>query len=267
MSTDTALSARWSTGKGTVTWTICWCVVDKSSTAAGHRRAADVRIRDGVIVEVAPGLHPDGEPVLDADGASVTPGFIDVHTHYDGAMWWGRARRPDATARCTCACGRRRYQPHPARLAGSPTATGLAGLHVLLHRRPPHRARRQRGPLDVVVVGRVPRAFNARARHIAALVGHNLRMSVLGGESFDREATDDERVPIPTCWWSASKAARYGASLSFVDSDSHGRRCPRPHRQPRRTRRHHRDTEALATARQARHPAARPPLHADRRVT
>ena len=30
----------------------------------------------------------------------------------------------------------------------------------------------------------------------------------------------------PTCWWSASKAARIGVSLSFVDSDSHGRRVP-----------------------------------------
>jgi len=49
---------------------------------------ADVRVRDGVIVEVAPGLAPDGEQVVDARSAYVIPGIIDTHTHLDGAMWW-----------------------------------------------------------------------------------------------------------------------------------------------------------------------------------
>jgi N-acyl-D-aspartate/D-glutamate deacylase len=39
---------------------------------------ADVRVRAGRIVEVALGLRPDGEPELDASGALVTPGFIDI---------------------------------------------------------------------------------------------------------------------------------------------------------------------------------------------
>jgi N-acyl-D-amino-acid deacylase len=55
---------------------------------------ADVRVRDGVIVEVAPDLLPDGEPVVDAAGAFVTPGIIDTHTHLDGAMWWNPSLDP-----------------------------------------------------------------------------------------------------------------------------------------------------------------------------
>ena len=55
---------------------------------------ANVRVRDGSVVEVGKGLEPAGEEVLDADGAFVTPGFIDVHTHYDGAMWWDRNLDP-----------------------------------------------------------------------------------------------------------------------------------------------------------------------------
>src|SRR4051812_18222838 len=51
-------------------------------------RAADVRIRDGVIREVAPGLRPDGEREIDATGALVTPGFIDAHTHFDPTVFW-----------------------------------------------------------------------------------------------------------------------------------------------------------------------------------
>jgi dihydroorotase len=47
----------------------------------GERRA-DVRIADGVIVEVAPTLSPtEGDRVIDAAGLMVSPGFVDLHTH------------------------------------------------------------------------------------------------------------------------------------------------------------------------------------------
>ncbi len=52
-------------------------------------RAADVRLDAGEIVEIASGLVPrPGEAVFDASGCLVTPGFIECHTHFDGAMWW-----------------------------------------------------------------------------------------------------------------------------------------------------------------------------------
>ena len=55
---------------------------------------ADVRVRDGVIVEIGAGLAPDGETSIDATGAFVIPGIIDTHTHLDGAMWWNPALDP-----------------------------------------------------------------------------------------------------------------------------------------------------------------------------
>ena len=47
----------------------------------------DVGIRDGKIVEVGR-LTESAHRELDADGLLVTPGWVDVHTHYDGQATW-----------------------------------------------------------------------------------------------------------------------------------------------------------------------------------
>jgi predicted amidohydrolase YtcJ len=47
----------------------------------GSRRA-DVRVRGGLVTQVAPALEPlPGEEVLDCDGAAVVPGLCDHHLH------------------------------------------------------------------------------------------------------------------------------------------------------------------------------------------
>ena len=62
---------------------------------------ADVRIRGGRVVEVGPGLAPEGEPVLDAGDAYVTPGLIESHTHFDAAVWWDPDCDPMPAHGCT----------------------------------------------------------------------------------------------------------------------------------------------------------------------
>ena len=49
--------------------------------------SADVAVTNGVITEVG---RVDGQArrVVDADGLLVTPGFVDIHTHYDGQVTW-----------------------------------------------------------------------------------------------------------------------------------------------------------------------------------
>lgn len=67
-------------------------IVDGTGKA---RYAGDIGIRDGVIVAV--GDCPDAaDRTLDADGAIVTPGFTDIHTHYDGQISWDEEMAPSS---------------------------------------------------------------------------------------------------------------------------------------------------------------------------
>ena len=59
-------------------------VVDGTGAEA---RTADVAVRDGTIVEIGKVTDP-ARRTVDADGLLVTPGFIDIHTHYDGQATW-----------------------------------------------------------------------------------------------------------------------------------------------------------------------------------
>src|SRR5579863_5730672 len=67
-------------------------VLDGTGAAAVR---ADVRVRDGRIVEVGPNLSPDGAESFDASGAVVAPGFIDSHAHTDPQVFWDPAIDPD----------------------------------------------------------------------------------------------------------------------------------------------------------------------------
>src|SRR6266480_2878906 len=77
--------------------------------------AHDLVIRGGTIVDGTGGtsftgdIAIDGEHIaavgvfddsarrtIDADGALVTPGFVDIHTHLDAQLAWD----PDATSSC-----------------------------------------------------------------------------------------------------------------------------------------------------------------------
>ncbi len=67
-------------------------VLDGTGSAA---QTADVGVKDGKVTEVG---RISGAAVVevDADGALVTPGFVDIHTHYDGQATWANRMSPSS---------------------------------------------------------------------------------------------------------------------------------------------------------------------------
>lgn len=61
----------------------------------GEPVRADVAITDGVI-QVVGAVTGSASREIDARGALVTPGFVDVHTHYDGQAIWSDRLTPSS---------------------------------------------------------------------------------------------------------------------------------------------------------------------------
>jgi N-acyl-D-amino-acid deacylase len=69
-------------------------VIDGTGAPA---RKADVVIDDGLVTAlVEPGTVTDAQRTLDATGLLVTPGFVDIHTHFDGQATWDEELAPSS---------------------------------------------------------------------------------------------------------------------------------------------------------------------------
>ena len=58
-------------------------------------RTADIAIDDGVVTEVGR-VRESARRVIDADGALVIPGIVDIHAHYDGQATWDERLEPSS---------------------------------------------------------------------------------------------------------------------------------------------------------------------------
>src|SRR4051794_32863049 len=67
-------------------------VVDGTGAAAFE---ADVAVKDGAIAAVGK-ISGQGAEEIDARGQVVTPGFVDIHTHYDGQATWDARMQPSS---------------------------------------------------------------------------------------------------------------------------------------------------------------------------
>ena len=67
-------------------------IIDGSGDA---RFIADIAVSDGKIVKVGE-VQESGQREIDAAGLLVTPGWVDVHTHYDGQATWDPVLAPSS---------------------------------------------------------------------------------------------------------------------------------------------------------------------------
>ncbi len=158
-------------------------------TGAPGRRV-DVGIAGGRIAELAPTVR--GAREIDASGRLVTPGFIDIHTHYDPQVLWDPALTPSSFQGVTSVvagnCG---YSIAPTR------AEGRGSLMRTLDKVEDMR-------LETLEAG-VHWDFESYAEYLAAVerggvainfggyVGHTpVRAYVLGDDAYERKATDAE---------------------------------------------------------------------------
>jgi len=68
-------------------------IVDGTGAA---RFTGDIGIVDGIITSVGSPIVGEASEEIDAAGKIVTPGFIDIHTHYDGQVSWDTLLEPSS---------------------------------------------------------------------------------------------------------------------------------------------------------------------------
>ncbi len=188
--------------------------------------AADVAVTDGVISGIGAGL--DGREELDASGAVVAPGFIDIHTHYDAQVFWDPALRPTSShGVTTVVAGNCGFTIAPTRPEHRDTivrtlenvedmdpATLLAGIEWDFETVPEY--------LDAV-------ARRGTDLNFTAYVGHSaLRLYVLGDAAYERAATPDETARMAALVQEgiAAGAAGFSTSFSFAHRGVDGRPVP-----------------------------------------
>lgn len=187
---------------------------------------ADVRVRDGRIVEVGPALSPDGETTVDAGGAVVAPGFIDSHAHTDPQVFWDAGLDPEplhgVTTMLVGNCSLSLYPVSDA------TRGALADLFSYIEDVPRHLFD-DAVPWDWTDFAGYRDSVDRRgcATNLAALVGHSaLRIEAMGDDAWTRTAAPDERAAMAVSFRRALDQGAYGLSTSFLDVDAQGRPVP-----------------------------------------
>src|SRR5215470_17204262 len=178
-------------------------------------RRGDVGIRNGRIAAIG-AVSGSATRVIDAEGAVVAPGFVDIHTHYDVQVFWDRMLSISPWHGVTTVvmgnCG----------FGVAPTRPG----HRELILRTLERVEGMSLEALLAGVGRewpfetFPEfldALEARgtAINVGALVGHTpVRLQVLGEEATEREATDAEIAAMRAIVGEAMAAGALGFATS-----------------------------------------------------
>jgi len=153
----------------------------------------DVAVAGGRIAAIG-AVRGSARRVIDADGRVVSPGFVDVHTHYDAQVFWDRMltispwHGVTSVVMGNCGFGiaptRREHRGLILRTLEKVEGMSLESLEADLGDDWPF----ETFPEFLAAIERRGTGIN-----VGALVGHTpVRLYVMGEASTEREATDDE---------------------------------------------------------------------------
>jgi N-acyl-D-aspartate/D-glutamate deacylase len=183
--------------------------------SGGEPRKGDVAISGGKIAALGH-VEGDADTVVDADGAAVTPGFIDIHTHYDAQIFWDRAVSISPWHGVTTVimgnCGfgvaptRAAHRDLILRTLEKVEGMSLDALYAGLGTDWPFESFPQF--LDAI-------AERGTMINVGALVGHTpVRTYVMGEEATEREATGEEIAAMRALVAEALAAGAIGFATS-----------------------------------------------------
>lgn len=200
-------------------------VVDGTGAPA---RRADVGVQGDRIVQIGD-VTADAPTVIDATGKAVTPGFIDVRTHYDAQVFWDGALTPSPLHGVTTALGGN------CGFTIAPLSGDANDAEYLMRML----ARVEGMPLESLRTG-VPWNWKSTAEYFESIegnlginagfmVGHGaIRRVVMGNEATGREATEEEVDAMARLLRAGLEAGGFGLSSSWArtHNDADGKMVP-----------------------------------------
>jgi N-acyl-D-amino-acid deacylase len=202
-------------------------VVDGTGAAS---YAADVRVKDGVIAEIASGLTAnDGERVVDAAGCIVSPGFIEPHTHMDAVMWWQPSLDPlpgyGVSTVVIGNCGFTAAPVHPDPQVRMEMVNIFSFFEEV-----PQKPFLEMLPWDWSTWSEYRKSMEAKCKtstNVAGYAGHiAIRLAVMGMDAWERVATPDEIRKMCALLEDAIDGGALGMSSNLMDHDSKDRPVP-----------------------------------------
>jgi N-acyl-D-aspartate/D-glutamate deacylase len=201
-------------------------VVDGSG---GPARKADVAIKGGRIVRIGV-VEEEAARVIDATGKMVTPGFIDVHTHYDAQAFWDTTLSPSPLHGITTViagnCGFTIAPLAPEH--GDYLMRLLARVEGM-----PLEALQQGVPWNWTSYGQwLDQLDGTLAVNAGFMVGHSaIRRNVMGERSVGNHATPEELRAMQAMLAEALDAGGLGFSSSWATThnDASGNPVPSRH--------------------------------------